>query len=302
MLKYMAQEAFALEYIRGVRAKDPGMGGKKLWFMYKRDFPEEASLGRDRFEAVIDKHGLKVRKRIRKPKTTDSTHGLYTYPNLVKEYIPLAANQLWVSDITYIVIWTDEDKYEFCFLSMILDAYTEEIVGYSVGETLKTTYPLKALEMALLRLNDGDGRHLIHHSDRGVQYASSDYIDLLKSRKIQISMTESGDPKDNAQAERINNTIKNELLKGYRFKDIEQVRQAVRAAVEFYNTERPHMSIDMRTPVEAYLCSGELVKRWKSYRIQAIKRQHEVLDIPTNVLTLPICQGTPSDLRPPVNP
>lgn len=102
----------------------------------------------------------------------------------MKEYIPLAANQLWVSDITYIVIWTDEDKYEFCFLSMILDAYTEEIVGYSVGETLKTTYPLKALEMALLRLNDGDGRHLIHHSDRGVQYASSDYIDLLKSRKI----------------------------------------------------------------------------------------------------------------------
>jgi hypothetical protein len=73
----MAQEAFALEYIRGVRAKDPGMGGKKLWFMYKRDFPEEASLGRDRFEAVIDKYGLKVRKRIRKPKTTDSTRALY---------------------------------------------------------------------------------------------------------------------------------------------------------------------------------------------------------------------------------
>ena len=302
VLKYMAQEAFALEYIRGVRAKDPGMGGKKLWFMYKRDFPEEASLGRDRFEAVIDKYGLKVRKRIRKPKTTDSTHGFYTYPNLVKEYIPLAANQLWVSDITYIVIWTDEDKYEFCFLSIILDAYTEEIVGYSVGATLKTTYPLKALEMALLRLNDGDGRRLIHHSDRGVQYASSDYIDLLKSREIQISMTEGGDPKDNAQAERINNTIKNELLKGYRFTDIEQVRQAVRAAVEFYNTERPHMSIDMRTPAEAYLCSGELVKRWKSYRLQAIKKQHEVLDIPTNVLPLPVCQGSPSGLRPPVNP
>jgi transposase InsO family protein len=220
----------------------------------------------------------------------------------VKEYIPLAANQLWVSDITYIVIWTDEDKYEFCFLSIILDAYTEEIVGYSVGATLKTTYPLKALEMALLRLNDGDGRHLIHHSDRGVQYASSDYIDLLKSREIQISMTEGGDPKDNAQAERINNTIKNELLKGYRFTDIEQVRQAVRAAVEFYNTERPHMSIDMRTPAEAYLCSGELVKRWKSYRLQAIKKQHEVLDIPTNVLPLPVCQGSPSGLRPPVNP
>ena len=298
----MAQEAFALEYIRSVRAKDPGMGGKKLWFMYKRDFPEDASLGRDRFESVIDKYGLKVRKRIRKPQTTDSTHGLYTYPNLVKEYVPLAANHLWVSDITYIVIWVDEDNYEFCYLSLILDAYTEEIVGYSVGPTLKTIYPMEALEMALPRLNDGDGKNLIHHSDRGVQYASSDYIDRLKSRDIQISMTESGDPKDNAQAERINNTIKNELLKGYRFTNIEQVRQAVRAAVEFYNTERPHMSIDMKTPAEASLCTGELVKRWRSYRLLAIKRQREGLIIPANVLPLPVCQGSPSGLRPPVNP
>ena len=298
----MAQEAFALEYIRSVRAKDPGMGGKKLWFMYKRDFPEEASLGRDRFEAVIDKYGLKVRKRIRKPQTTDSSHGLYTYPNLVKEYVPLAANHLWVSDITYIVIWIDEDNYEFCYLSLILDAYTEEIVGYSVGPTLKTIYPMEALEMALHRLNDGDGKNLIHHSDRGVQYASSDYIDRLKSRDIQISMTESGDPKDNAQAERINNTIKNELLKGCRFTNIEQVRQAVSAAVEFYNTERPHMSIDMKTPAEASLCTGELVKRWRSYRLLAIKRQREGLIIPANVLPLPVCQGSPSGLRPPVNP
>ena len=298
----MAQEAFALEYIRSVRAKDPGMGGKKLWFMYKRDFPEEASLGRDRFEAVIDKYGLKVRKRIRKPQTTDSSHGLYTYPNLVKEYVPLAANHLWVSDITYIVIWIDEDNYEFCYLSLILDAYTEEIVGYSVGPTLKTIYPMEALEMALHRLNDGDGTNLIHHSDRGVQYASSDYIDRLKSRDIQISMTESGDPKDNAQAERINNTIKNELLKGCRFTNIEQVRQAVSAAVEFYNTERPHMSIDMKTPAEASLCTGELVKRWRSYRLLAIKRQREGFIIPANVLPLPVCQGSPSGLRPPVNP
>ena len=298
----MAQEAFALEYIRSVRAKDPGIGGKKLWFMYKRDFPDDASLGRNRFEAVIDKYGLKVRKRFRKPQTTDSTHGLYTYTNLVKDYIPLAANRLWVSDITYINIWNDEENYDFCFLSIILDAYTEEIVGYSVGPTLKTTYPIEALEMALRRLNDGDGKNLIHHSDRGVQYASSDYTDRLKARGIQISMTESGDPKDNAQAERINNTIKNELLKGCKFTDIDQVRQAVRAAVEFYNTERPHMSIDMKTPVEASLCSGELTKRWKSYRLLAIKRQCEVLDIPENVLYLPKCHGTRSSLGASVDP
>ena len=269
--------------------------------MYRRDFKGNDPLGRDRFVDIINEHNLKVRMKVRKPQTTDSSHGLPTYPNLVKDFIPTAPDQLWVSDITYITIWEDAWHYFFCYLSLILDAYTEEIVGWSVGPTLETAYPLKALKMALKRISGKKDIELIHHSDRGCQYASSDYIKLLNDNHIQISMTESGDPKDNAQAERINNTMKNELFKDIRFSRIAEVVAAVTHAVDFYNNERPHMSIDMMTPAEAAFCEGEIKKHWISYRERAI-REKQALEIPENSLPLSIVQGSPSGLRPSVNP
>ena len=190
-----ARESFALRYIREVRAIDPGIGGTKLWYMYKTEFSGDSPIGRDRFCRILDEYGLKVRLRIRKPRTTDSSHGLPTYPNLIKEFIPTTANQLWVSDITYIVVMDDECHYHFVYLSLILDAYSEEIVGWSVGPTLDTDYPMAALRMALKRI-DGQSVSLIHHSDRGCQYASRVYTDTLRNHEIAISMTESGDPKD----------------------------------------------------------------------------------------------------------
>ena len=270
--------------------------------MYRRDFQGNDPIGRDQFVDIINEYGLKVRLKVRKPRTTDSTHGLPTFPNLVKDFIPYAPNQLWVSDITYITIWLDEYTYIFCYLSLILDAYTEEIIGWSVGPTLETTYPVEALRMALKRIDGRTHNNLIHHSDRGCQYASSEYVGLLQEHDIRISMTETGDPKDNAQAERINNTMKNELLKGLRFTGIEEVRAAVERAVDFYNNERPHMSIDMKTPAEASLCEGEITKRWVSYRENAIRANQAALDIPENTLPLYVGQGSPSGLRPPVNP
>ena len=302
VLARVAREAFALEYIKRIRSKDPGMGGCKIWKMYRRDFTGNNPLGRDLFEDIINRHNLKVRLKVRKPRTTDSTHGLPTYPNLVKDLIPTRPNQLWVSDITYITIWIDAYHYAFCYLSLILDAYTEEIVGWSVGPTLDAQYPIQALEMALKRLDGLEHIDLIHHSDRGCQYASTRYIKLLKDNNIRISMTESGDPKDNAQAERINNTMKNELLKGVRFACIEEVIDAVEQAVDFYNNERPHMSIDMMTPAMAAFCEGEIKKCWISYREKAIREQQAALEIPGNSLPLPLVQGSPSGLRPSVNP
>ena len=286
----MAREAFALEYIKEVRAKDPGMGGDKLWHMYRRDFKGNDPIGRDWFADIINKHNLKVRLKVRKPRTTDSSHGLPTYPNLVKDFIPTGPNQLWVSDITYIIIWVDTIHYIFCYLSLILDAYTEEIIGRSVGPTLATTYPLEALKMALKRIDGKTDIHLIHHSDRGCQYASSEYIKLLNDNHILISMTESGDPKDNAQAERINNTMKNELLKGMRFTNIDDVIAAVARAVDFYNNERPHMSSEMMTPATAAFCEGKNKKRWVSLRERAI-REKQALEIPENSLPLSDGQG-----------
>ena len=297
-----AQESFAIEYVKRIRSKAPGIGGLKLWYMYRRDFDGNNPVGRDRFAYIIDRYGLKVRKKFRKPKTTDSSHGLPTYPNIVKDLIPTRANQLWVSDITYITVWLDEYHYAFCYLSLILDAYTEEIVGWSVGPTLETAYPIEALKMALKRIDGMKEINLTHHSDRGCQYASYEYVRLLEKQHIKISMTESGDPKDNAQAERINNTMKNELLKDIRFVCIEDVKSAVSYAVDFYNNERPHMSIDMMTPAEAALHEGEIAKRWRSYRTIAIKEKQKLLGITEKGLPLPETHGFPSGLRPPVNP
>lgn len=274
-MRKLSQEAFALEFVHDVRKDDPKIGGKKLWLMYRRKIKGKDRMGRDRFEAMLDRYNLKIRLKVRKPRTTDSTHGLPVFPNLVYSFIPERINQLWVSDITYIPVWLSDTEYTFCYLSLISDAYSHEIIGWQVGATLETKFTSQALEMALRRL-EGMGPEvmsgLIHHSDRGCQYASRDYVKTLKDRKIQISMTENGNPRDNAMAERINLTVKGELLKGLVFKPIKEVTDAVAKAVDFYNNCRPHMSVDMMTPAEAAKCNGEIKKWWKSYRDAAIKQ------------------------------
>lgn len=267
----LAQTDLVTQYVKDIRTKDPGIGGIKLWHMYKKASGQ--MIGRDRFLEILNSQNLRLRRKMRAPRTTDSTHGLPTYPNLIKQIIPTRPNQVWVGDITYIPIWKSEYEYQFCYLSMILDSYTEEICGWSIGDSLETRYPIEALKSAMKRLEGTRPIDLIHHTDRGCQYASREYVTLLKEKGIRISMTESGDPKDNAQAERINNTMKNELLKGKVFHSIGEVVTAVAAAVDFYNNDRPHMSIDMMTPSEAAHMTGTISKRWTSYREQAIVSQ-----------------------------
>ena len=272
--------SFALDYANEIRAIDPGIGIMKLWYMYQCKFRGERDiLGRDLFYGLLVEHGMKVRLKIRKPRTTDSSHGLPVFPNLIIELIPTRPNQIWVSDITYIELKQDATKPSFCYLSVVLDAYTRQIIGWCVGDTLETKHPLQALEMALHRLEGCDNIDLIHHSDRGVQYASSAYVNTLTSRGIKISMTENGNPKENPQAERINNTIKNELLKGIVFTNIEQVVSALMVKIPFYNNERPHMSLDMATPSQAEALTGEIHKRWHCYRDDAIHNKLNNLSI-----------------------
>lgn len=275
LMQRLAREAFVVEFVKDVRRKDPGIGGNKLWLMYTRCFGEENRVGYNRFYDIIEQYGLKVRKRKRRVSTTDSRHDLPLYPNLVKSLIPTRPCQLIVSDITYVPLWTDpiDGKYKFCYLSLVTDYYTKEIIGYSVGDTLETKHTLKALEMALGHYEGNDLSGLIHHSDRGVQYASYAYTERLRGHGIGISMTENGNPKDNAVAERVNNTIKNELLKGMSFFTVDEVKAALRTAVDFYNNERPHLSLDGMTPCQASRTTGEIQKNWISFREIAIKKQ-----------------------------
>lgn len=275
LMQRLAREAFVVEFVKDVRRKDPGIGGNKLWLMYTRCFGEENRVGYNRFYDIIEQYGLKVRKRKRRVSTTDSRHDLPLYPNLVKSLIPTRPCQLIVSDITYVPLWTDpiDGEYKFCYLSLVTDYYTKEIIGYSVGDTLETKHTLKALEMALGHYEGNDLSGLIHHSDRGVQYASYAYTERLRGHGIGISMTENGNPKDNAVAERVNNTIKNELFKGMSFFTVDEVKAALRTAVDFYNNERPHLSLDGMTPCQASRTTGEIQKNWISFREIAIKKQ-----------------------------
>lgn len=143
-MRKAAQEAFALEVVHRVRAVDPMIGGKKLWRIYLREITGGDRMGRDRFEGVLSRHGLTIRRRVRRPRTTDSRHGLRTYPNLVYSLIPERIIQVWVSDITYVPLWTSETEYTFCYMSLVTDAYSHELIGWAVGETLEAEYLAQA--------------------------------------------------------------------------------------------------------------------------------------------------------------
>ena len=273
LVKEHMREEVVLQYIKEVRELDHGIGGEKLQIMYQKQFGKDYKymVGRDKMEEIIARNNLNIRVKRKKPRTTDSNHGLPTYPNLIKELITERKNQLWVTDITYIPIWISEYEYEFCYLSMITDYHTKEIIGWYVGETMEAWCSVECLMMALEQLEGEDNIDLIHHSDRGVQYVSAAYTSVLLEAGIKISMTECGDPKDNAVAERQNNTIKNELLKDIKFNSIEEVRITMKKAIEFYNNERPHMSLNNMTPKEAASFNGKIEKKWISYRENHLK-------------------------------
>lgn len=259
---YLLLSRFVLEYVHSVREQDPGLGGEKLWYMYCSYFGEDYRLGRDAFLKILREHGLLLRDKRKATRTTDSTHSFPLYPNLIGDLKPTHPLQVWVSDITYIRLKDGS----FCFLSLITDAYTHQIVGWCVGPTLEACYPIQALNQATRHLSIEQTKGLIHHSDRGCQYASYAYTDLLKAGKIRISMTENGDPKENAIAERVNGILKTEFLNHYEVENIGQVNAQVERAVEFYNNKRPHRSLDMLTPKQAEGKKGEINKRWKSYK------------------------------------
>lgn len=277
-LRRMAREEFALQFIRQVRKKDPGIGGVKIWIMYCREFGETDRIGRDRFCEIFDRYGYKLRRRKHKPRTTDSRHNNPLYPNIVKDVIPMRLGEIVVGDITYYPLAeigvSSTQEHKFAYINLLMDSRSKIIIGRSVSLTLEAKYTQMALKQGIETL-DGMGVDLsntIHHSDRGVQYTSAGYIDILKSKQIKISMTESGNPKDNAEAERINNTIKNELLKDMEFSSLEELSTAIDKAIDFYNNERPHASLGMMTPAAAAGFEGRFKRFWRSYREEAIDR------------------------------
>lgn len=235
-----------VQLVQAERAVQPRIGGRKLYHMLKDTLAAEGvCVGRDRFMEVLREEGLMVEPLPKAPRTTNSQHSLPVFTNMVKDIEVNGANQVWVSDITYIRTFD-----EFLYLSLVTDKYSRKIVGYYVGNTLKTADSLKALKMALASLPAGVS--LTHHSDRGSQYCSHEYTGELEAHGLAISMTEENHCAENALAERMNGILKQEYSLNCEFRDIEQVRNAVDQAVFIYNTRRPHGSLNMSTPEEVH--------------------------------------------------
>ena len=248
------------------------IGTRKLFgmmnaFLLQHNF----QIGRDAMFDLLSERGLLVRKRKRSGcVTTFSKHRFKKYPNIIRDFVPNAPNQLWVSDITYIHLADG-----FAYLSLITDAYSRKIVGFYLSKDLSARGPLNALKIAIKTNHAITG--LIHHSDRGVQYCCDAYVKILTDEKIKISMTENGDPLENAIAERVNGILKQELLEEV-FPDFITASNHVAIACSTYNHIRPHGSIDDLKPAEAHQMTGTINKRWKNYyQINKKRKEQEMM-------------------------
>ena len=252
-----AEESIILDLIAELR-KDMGrMGGRKLWHEINEAHPKMIS--RDKLFDILDKYHLKVHRRKRTVRTTWSESWLHRFPNLVKDLILTAANQVWVSDITYI-----ETETGFVYLHLVTDAYSKKIMGWCLSPSLHADATIYALQMAI-RNAGCDLKGLIHHSDRGCQYCCEKYVKLLQNNGIEISMTQDGDPRDNAIAERLNGILKTEWLYDDHFIGFDDAYRRVAEVINLYNNKRPHLSLNYKTPAEAHLETGEQKRVWKNY-------------------------------------
>lgn len=215
-----------------LRKEHPGCGVEKMYHTLNPNF-----IGRDRFIDLFMDLGFRLNKKRNYKRTTYS--GSIYYPNLIKGMMVNAPSTVWQSDITYIYV-----AGEFYYAVFIIDVFTKKIVGYQVSDHMRATANVKAMNMAL----KDNKAPLIHHSDRGAQYIYKQYIKLLKDNDSQISMALSA--QDNAYAERINRTIKEEYLDYWKPKNFQQLKRQLNKAVNYYNNKRPHNNIGKLSPVD----------------------------------------------------
>lgn len=254
------EESIILDLVRDIKKDHPFMGVRKIYNKIEPNLLEHCiKIGRDGLYTLLWQNGMLVRKRRRKTITTTSDSNAKVYNNLLFNFDITRPNQVFVSDITYIAIPNG-----FLYLSLVTDAYSKMIMGYSLSKTLHAKSTISALEMALK--NASNQIPEIHHSDRGTQYISKDYTDILNSKDIKISMSRPGTPTDNAIAERVNGIIKNEYLKSQKLTNYETSLEIVAKAIKIYNTGRPHMSCNMLTPEQAHKGQVELTQMWKRVR------------------------------------
>ena len=253
--------------VRIIRRDMPRLGVRKLQVILAGGGHE---VSRDKLFDILRDSGLLVRRSHRRIATTNSRHWMKKWKNLIKGVTPEHPDQVWVSDITYIEV-VHGDQRTFMYLSLITDAYTHEIVGYALHDTLDTDGPLKALSMAVASRPAESLCGLIHHSDRGSQYCCQEYVRKLQTAGILISMTENGDPYENAVAERVNGILKTEWLYHMKLSSQQEARETIDKIIYLYNHVRPHQSVGNMTPSAARITPCPVRKLWRNY--WRLKRQ-----------------------------
>lgn len=235
-------ESQVMDLVKEEREIQPRTGTRKLHKVLGNTFHEWGlKVGRDRLFDILRINDMLVRPKKITFKTTNSYHHFYKYSNLVKDMNVTAPNQVWVSDITYI-----RTVKGFCYLALITDMYSRKIVGYDISDSLELTGCLRALQKALRQARPATG--LVHHSDRGIQYCSKEYVNELKKRDIRISMTEENHCYENAIAERVNGILKDEFYLDQCFVNTFNAAVATKNAIDIYNNKRLHLSLGYKTP------------------------------------------------------
>jgi transposase InsO family protein len=254
--KKLCYRKIAKQKVLEVRKHLPRTGTRKLYYLLEKEFKQEhIPVGRDKLFSILRDEQLLIIKKKRYTKTTNSKHWLHKYPNLVKGLIVTRPEQIWVADITYLSI-----EKGFVYLHLITDAYSKQIMGYCLSDNLAATSTIKALQMAITKRKYKTP--LIHHSDRGLQYCSAGYVNLLEKNKIEISMTQDGNPYDNAIAERVNGILKDEFALDDILPNFGEAKKQTDQAILFYNTKRPHLSCQMLTPTQMHSQTKLKIKTW----------------------------------------
>ena len=207
------------------------------------------NVGRDTLFKVLRKHNMLTLRKKTSARTTNSYHRFYKYNNMIKDMQVNRPNQVWVSDITYI-----RTIKGFCYLALITDMHSRKIVGYDLSDSLELKGCVRALNKAIYHAKNING--LIHHSDRGIQYCSNVYTQILKRKNIDISMTEENHCYENAMAERVNGILKDEFYLDQTFDSVAHAKRATKNAINLYNQVRLHLSLDYKTPNMVYKVSA----------------------------------------------
>lgn len=224
------------------RRRQAKLGTRKLYKLIKPELTHlKIGIGRDKFFEILRKNKMLVKRKKKYVYTTNSFHRFHKYKNKFKGKLLTGPNQAWVSDLTYL-----KTKEGFMYLFLITDAYSRKIIGWSLSDNMGIESALKALKMALRQCKHTKG--VIHHSDRGIQYCSREYTELLLKHHMDISMTEENHCYENAIAERVNGILKDEFYLDEEFTSKKALMKAAKEAINIYNCDRPHWSLSLSTP------------------------------------------------------